>query len=107
MKYVRYTKNGRHLYEHREVWEQHNGPIPDKMEIHHINGKHDDNRIENLALVTHKQNKLKMDRVGKGFYFKRGKYVAQRNLEGKRTNLGSYGTPAGAMIANRMAYVNK
>lgn len=42
---------------YRKIWEKHNGPIPkDKngrsYEIHHINGNHKDNRIENLQLVT-------------------------------------------------------
>jgi hypothetical protein len=36
--------------EHRYVWEQVNGPIPDGYEIHHINRKTQDNCIENLQL---------------------------------------------------------
>lgn len=42
---------------YRKIFQQHFGPIPKdsngrSMEIHHINGNHNDNRIENLKLVT-------------------------------------------------------
>ena len=39
-------------YEHRVIWEMHNGPIPEDMQVDHINGIRDDNRIENLQLLT-------------------------------------------------------
>jgi len=52
-------RNNNRVY--RKIWESHYGPIPkDKqgrsLEIHHINGNHNDNRIENLKLVTIKEH---------------------------------------------------
>lgn len=41
---------------HRVIWEVFKGEIPQGMEIDHINTIRDDNRLENLRLVTHKEN---------------------------------------------------
>ncbi|MGU0172505.1 HNH endonuclease signature motif containing protein [Escherichia coli] len=41
---------------HRIIWEMHNGPIPQNMEIDHINRIKLDNRLENLRLATRRQN---------------------------------------------------
>lgn len=43
---------------HRAVWEAFNGPIPEGYEINHINTVRDDNRLENLELVTPSGNQL-------------------------------------------------
>ena len=41
---------------HRLIWETFNGEIPEGYEIDHINTIRNDNRLENLRLVTHKEN---------------------------------------------------
>lgn len=54
--YMRIRIGEKFDYIHRLVWEHVNGPIPKGMHIDHINGVRDDNRIENLRLVTPKEN---------------------------------------------------
>lgn len=43
---------------HRLVWQSFNGLIADGLQINHINGKGDDNRLENLEVVTASENNL-------------------------------------------------
>ena len=41
---------------HRLVWESFNGQIPENMQVNHINEIKSDNRLENLNLMTPKEN---------------------------------------------------
>lgn len=50
-----YEKAGGHLVQ-RIVWDAFNGPIPKDFEVDHINDIRTDNRLENLQLLTHKDN---------------------------------------------------
>jgi hypothetical protein len=50
-------KDRKQRFEHVLIWEAHHGPVPEGMELHHINGNKLDNRIENLQLVTRLEHK--------------------------------------------------
>lgn len=47
---------GRSYMEHRLIYSMFNGPIDKSLEVDHINGKRDDNRIENLRAVSKRKN---------------------------------------------------
>jgi hypothetical protein len=51
-------KNGKRVtsYEHRYVWEQANGKIPEGFHIHHRDGNKRNNKIENLELKEIKKH---------------------------------------------------
>lgn len=76
---------------HRVVWELHNGPVPEGMEVDHINRNKQDNRIENLRLATREQNRANVDAYSnntsgtKGVYFDSSKcsWVAKIKVNGK------------------------
>ena len=56
--YLRLCLPVRHKFVHQIVYEAFNGPIPQGMDIDHINGVRDDNRLENLRAVPRKINAL-------------------------------------------------
>lgn len=46
------TINGKRVYMHKYVWEFYNSPIEKGYEIHHIDLNRDNNKIENLELMS-------------------------------------------------------
>lgn len=83
---------------HRIIWEMHNGDIPEGMEIDHINHIRDDNRIENLRLVSRTQNaknlSMRSDNtsnvVGVSWDNKSKKWYAKIAVNGKQIALGRF-----------------
>lgn len=70
---------------HRLVWEAFNGPIPEGMQVNHINEDKTDNRLENLNLMTPKENLnwgTRNERAGKSIAKSRSKMVEQYTLSG-------------------------
>ncbi len=88
---------------HRLIWVYHNGDIPEGLQIDHINGIRDDNKIDNLRLVTNQENAFN-NHIVKGYSWEkdRGKYRASIMLNNKKKTLGFFDNKDSA----RMAYLN-
>lgn len=101
-----YAFGGGHLA-HRVIWEMVNGPIPDGMEIDHINGRRTDNRLQNLRVVTRSDNMRNQKRrrdnktgyIGVTWEKRLGKYRAGISTEGVRQHLGIFDTAEEASAA--------
>lgn len=55
------NKQSKNVSLHRDVWTYHNGTIPPHLMIDHIDRNRDNNQIENLRLVTPKENRANID----------------------------------------------
>jgi hypothetical protein len=85
---------------HRIAWLMAERTDPGDLQIDHINGIRDDNRRENLRLVTHSENQHNQRRA-KGYYFYKqlNKWRAKIKLNGKEHHLGYYQTESEARDA--------
>lgn len=96
---------------HRIVWCIHNGPIPDGMEVDHINGLKDDNRIENLRLCSGSENLANRPapshntsgQKGVTWDKRRQKWAAEIKFNGRKRYLGRYAEKSDAIAAYRKA----
>ena len=94
--HVRYK--GKNYKVHRIVWEMHYGPIPEGMTVDHINHVRDDNRIENLRVVSmHENNKNASRRDDNttgvtGVYWRkdRNEWQAKIYTDGKQVHIGYF-----------------
>ena len=100
------------LCAHRVAWAIHYGEWPsDDMEVDHINGQRNDNRIANLRLVTPAQNSknkrlLKVNTSGySGVVWaeSRQRWEASIADSGRSIHLGSYFSKEEAVIARKAA----
>lgn len=101
---------GKRLYlGHRVAWALHFGEWPNGL-IDHINGNRSDNRIENLRIVSDRENGWNKDIHRKGaivgaFYDrKRGLWRSCININGKGIHLGRFSTQEEAHTAYINAY---
>lgn len=103
--------DGRKYLEHRVIWEEANGPIPEGLEVDHINGEVGDNRLENLRLVTHAENMMNKQCpknnstgvMGVRWHKTNKKYVVEIQVNRKRINVGSFACFDEAVAARKAA----
>lgn len=97
---------------HRIIWIMHNGDIPKGHLIDHINGIRDDNRIENLRVVSPSQNQhnrrkrnLNKTVKYKGVSFKKREntFQASISLNYKYIHIGSFRSAEDAARAYNVA----
>jgi hypothetical protein len=98
--YRKVRVNGRLKMLHRVVWEEANGPIPEGLWVDHINGDIHDNRLENLRVVTPRQNAW--NRKTASNIFKRHNNTYQVRLKVGSTTL-NFGTHKDVELAELIA----
>ena len=84
----------------RMIWESFNGPIPDKMEIDHIDRNPSNNSLSNLRLATRTENARNNSghrnsgskHSGVSFYKRQNKWQAYIRVNRKLVHLGYFDT---------------
>ena len=91
--YILIALNNVRYRAHRLAWVYVYGSIPNHLDIDHINGVRDDNRVENLRLVTVQQNMMN-NTVARGYRYraKNNNYEAFLGVDGRRVYLGVFPT---------------
>ncbi len=89
--------NQKKLQAHRIAWLLHTGADPYPLEVDHVNGNRQDNRICNLRLVNKRQNQLNRTKLNAnnssgcpGVYYCKGKWLAGVRRDGKFKRLGLF-----------------
>ena len=105
--HLQFVYKGKNYAVHRVIWEMFNGPIPDGLQIDHINRIKSDNRIENLRLANNSQNQQNKDMqknntsgyIGVGWHKLIKKFAARIRINGKLKHLGYFDDPKEAHLA--------
>lgn len=84
----------KHKLIHRLVVEAFIGEIPKNKVVDHINGNKLDNRLENLQIITQRENiiRSKSDKEDIGACFEGKKWASAICINGKQIRLGSFDT---------------
>lgn len=96
-KYRSIVINGISFLEHRLVWLYSHGIMP-KDQIDHINHIRDDNRLENLRIVSHQENQRNRSKsknnvsgiTGISWHKSTGKWQAKIKVDGKMEWIGIF-----------------
>jgi HNH endonuclease/AP2 domain len=100
-------KNGRdcNIYLHHLIWNRHNNPLSEGMQIDHINRNRLDNRLENLRPCNNSQNHANMLRKKehtskfKGVCWRANRWQAQIRCNYKQHYLGRFNSEIDAAMA--------
>ena len=79
-------------YQHRLAFLYMTGKDPGDKQVDHINQIKDDNRWENLRLVTNEQNAWNRSMASKGYQEINGRFYPTISFKGKKLSLGGYDT---------------
>lgn len=89
--YINIKIKGQSYKAHRLIYVYHNGALDKNLQINHINGIRNDNRIENLRVVSNTENQRNQV-FAKGYCFHKasGKFMASIRVNRKDIYLGLY-----------------
>lgn len=101
--YLRTEINNKSYYVHRIIYQMFYGHVPRNLQIDHKNGKKEDNRIDNLRVVTNDENQWNKH-YHKG-YCKRenGTFRVEIRVNNKRLSIGCFKTEEEAASAYKEA----
>jgi len=98
--------SGRRYQEHRLIFLWWHGVQPEQID--HVNGRKDDNRIENLRRANHSTNQVNTSDRGSAsgvrgvrYVDKTGRWAARVYLDGKEIRVGTFSTLEEASAAYR------
>lgn len=93
-RYRRVSYQGKTFNAQNIVWSYHYSNVPKGYVVDHIDGNTKNNKIENLRIVTYRENNLNrtIHREGRlfGSFKKRTKWGAKINIDGKNVYLGMF-----------------
>jgi len=80
------SKKRKSFWMSRLVYEAFHGPIPPKMQIDHVDGNRINNSLENLMLVTPKQNQVLKKQRDSRYLFNRNEKAKKEKDDGNCNN---------------------